>query len=101
VNVIALRTLRTFWEQHPDSEFALRGWYRALVHASPQNFSELKDIFGSVDLTHLKAGETVTIFDIAGNHYRVITRIDYTYQAAFILCVFTHKQYDRWNRGNP
>ena len=33
MRVIALRTLRAFWEQHPDAEPALQAWYHDVKQA--------------------------------------------------------------------
>lgn len=97
MNVIALRTLREFWTSYPESETPLRDWNKLARSVNPDNFAELKDTFGSVDFVHTK-NETVVIFDVGGNKYRVITRIDFEYRVLFILFVLTHSQYDRWNK---
>jgi mRNA interferase HigB len=94
MNVIALRRLRTFWKEYPEAEEPLRVWYRRLCKSEPQNFAELKDQFNRIDLD-----APFTIFDISGNNYRVIVVIVYISQVAFIKHVFTHSQYDQWNRS--
>jgi mRNA interferase HigB len=98
VNVIAYRTVRAFTERFPEAEPLLRDWYNTLAKLEPQNFAELKAQFPSVDTTHQKDGTTVFIFDVGGNKYRVIVRIDFEFQATFILYVLTHKEYDLWNK---
>ena len=35
------------------------------------------------------------VFDIGGNKFRLITRIDYKFGIVFIVCVLTHAQYDK------
>ncbi len=92
--MIALRRLRQFWKKYPESEGALRVWYRRLCKSEPKNFSQLRDQFNGVDLD-----APFTIFDIAGNSYRVIVVIVYTGQVAFIKHVFTHLEYDQWNQS--
>ncbi len=94
VNVIALRRLRAFWKQKPESEEALRAWYRRLRKAEPRNFAELREQFNGVDLD-----APFTIFDVSGNNYRVIVVMVYTGQVAFIKYVFTHTEYDEWNQS--
>jgi mRNA interferase HigB len=44
---------------------------------------------------------TATVFDIGGNKYRIIARIDYMRQTVFITYVLTHKEYDtgHWKKG--
>jgi mRNA-degrading endonuclease HigB of HigAB toxin-antitoxin module len=44
----------------------------------------------------------VFIFDVGGNKYRVVTRLDFEHRIGFILLIFTHDEYTRWNRaGRP
>lgn len=35
------------------------------------------------------------VFNIGGNHYRLIVRINYHRQAVYIRCIGTHAGYDR------
>ena len=88
MNVIAYRTVRAFANQYPEAEPFLRLWYNTLCKLEPRNFAELKNQFPSVDSVPLKDGTIVFIFDVAGNNYRVVTRIDFEYQVGFILYVF-------------
>jgi mRNA interferase HigB len=100
VNVIALRTLREFWEVHVED--ALRDWNKLARSVNPTNFAELKATFGSVNLARAKDETVIFIFDVGGNNYRIVTRIDFGYRVLFILEVLTHRNYDRWNKeGRP
>ena len=38
---------------------------------------------------------TCMVFNIKGNDYRLITKIDYAYQKVFIKYVLTHPEYDK------
>jgi mRNA interferase HigB len=91
-NVIAKSTLRAFWERHSDSRAALDGWYKTLSKADFSNFAELKQCFSSADLVQ----PDFIVFDIKGNHYRLVTRISFIYRTVWIKHVFTHAEYDRW-----
>jgi mRNA interferase HigB len=39
-----------------------------------------------------------TVFDVGGNHYRIIAFIDYQMQQVYIRAVLDHKEYDKGNR---
>lgn len=39
------------------------------------------------------------VFNVKGNDYRVIARIDFQYQAVFIKFVGTHADYDKIDPG--
>ena len=56
------------------------------------HFPGVKETFPATDY----APSTGTlIFDIGGNKYRVITRVDFQSQVLFIQSVLTHEEYDR------
>jgi mRNA interferase HigB len=38
---------------------------------------------------------TLTVFNICGNKYRLVTRIRYDWQLINVRCVLTHVEYDR------
>jgi mRNA interferase HigB len=40
-----------------------------------------------------------TVFDVAGNHFRIITVIHDNRQKLYIREVFTHAEYDHWNQA--
>jgi mRNA interferase HigB len=99
VNVIAYRTVRAFTDTHPAAEALMRDWYNALCKTDPQNFAELRADFPSVDLAHQRDGTTLFIFDVGGNRYRIVTRLDFEFKVGFILYVFNHADYTKWNKG--
>lgn len=102
MNVIALRTLREFWNMYPEAESVLRDWNKLVRSINPSHFADLKTTFGSVDIARAKDGTIVFIFDVGGNKYRLVTRIDFEYRVMFILYVFSHQDYDHWNKeGRP
>jgi mRNA interferase HigB len=91
-NVIAKSTLKSFWEKHKDSKDALEDWYKVLAKGDYANFADLKKTFGSVDYVQ----PDYIIFNIKGNTYRVITRVNFTFKTFWIKKVLTHADYDHW-----
>ena len=98
MNVIAPRTLRTFWEKHPHAEVPLRAWLRRMQKNDYETLGNLRTDFPTADLASTKAGNQVTIFNIGGNDYRLVTRVNYTGKRVYILNLMTHAEYDKWNR---
>ncbi|AZF38758.1 hypothetical protein C4J88_3994 [Pseudomonas sp. R4-39-08] len=96
MRIIALSTLRRFWESHPasaDAKTPLVEWYRHMektLYPTPQ---ALKAELRTASI--LKSGRVV--FNVGGNKYRVIMAIDYERQLGFIRFVGTHAQYDTIN----
>lgn len=99
MNVIAPRTLRAFWEEHPHAEGPLKAWLKDMQTRQFNNFSELREHFASADYV---AEQELTIFNIGGNKYRLVTFIRYTSQTVFVKRIMTHAEYDQWNaQGRP
>ena len=95
MHVIAKPALISFWEKHPDSRSSLMAWHKVIQASDFANFIELKRSFASVD--HVKG---LTVFNIAGNKYRLITAIHYDRHKVYIRHVLTHTEYDlgKWKR---
>ena len=91
MNVVALSSLRAFWQKHPRAERPMRLFYRRLASRDWTGPEELKTVFGSVDFV----GRNRAIFNVGGNKYRVIAAMDFDKHRAFIKFVGTHADYDR------
>ena len=102
MNVIAPRTLREFWQDHDQAETPLRVWLRVVQKASYGNVGEVRADFPTADLAKTDRGNTLTIFNIGGNDFRLVTFISYAAQRVYIRHVMTHAEYTKWNRrGRP
>ena len=101
MRILALSTLRAFWEEEPKAETPLRAWYSTLEASNPQHFGQMKQTFNSVDLVPDKA-DTLPwhVFDLGGNKFRVICKISYKTQYALVKYVLSHDAYDRWTEAN-
>jgi mRNA interferase HigB len=94
MRIIALSTLKTFWENspaHEDAREPVLAWYRQAVQADWDSPAELKADFGNASI--LKDGRVV--FNIAGNKYRLVVWINYAYRVIYIRFIGTHAEYDR------
>ncbi|AHC37314.1 addiction module toxin RelE [Pseudomonas fluorescens] len=96
MRIIALSTLRIFWENQPayiDAKAPLIELYRHMEKAIYPTPQALKAELRTASI--LKGGRVV--FNVGGNKYRVIMAIDYQRQLGFIRFVGTHAQYDQIN----
>jgi len=92
VQIIAKRTLREFWLRHPAAETPLKLWYARAARARWLRPSDLRAQFGStVDFV---PGNRA-IFDIGGNKYRLIVKIDYSVGLILVRFIGLHSAYDR------
>lgn len=92
MRVISNKALREFGQQYPDADLALQTWRKIMEKSAFKNFSELKNSFNSVD----RVGPYY-VFNIGGNKFRLIVRVDFQSQAAYIRAVYTHADYDKWS----
>jgi len=91
MRVIAKSTLRKFWEKHSDCEQQLKSWYLEASRAGWINSNEIKKEYPSASFLQ----DNRVVFNIKGNNYRLIVRINYTYQMIWIRFVGTHAEYDK------
>jgi mRNA interferase HigB len=91
VRVIAKRTLRDFWEKHADTEQQLKAWYNEAEQADWKSPNDIKKDYPSASILE----DNRMVFNIKGNNYRLIVRINYKYGVVWIRFVGTHAEYDR------
>jgi mRNA interferase HigB len=99
MRIIALSTLKTFWEKNPkflDAKEPVLAWYRHTLKADWSSPNDVKAAFGTASI--LKDGRVV--FNIAGNKYRLIVWINYPYRVVYVRFIGTHAQYDRADAQN-
>lgn len=96
MRVIAKRTIRAFWEKHPDSEQQLMVWYREASKATWNNPNEIKSHYASASI--LKNSRVV--FNICGNKYRLVVEINFPRKWVFIRFIGTHNEYDSIDANN-
>lgn len=95
MRVISKKKLREFWEQHRDSEAELTKWFRIVEAARWEHFGDVRAVFGRADTVRVRSGNTVTIFDICGNKYRLVVKFHHDRQRAYVLKCMRHKEYSR------
>lgn len=94
MRIIALSTLKTFWEENPEYQDAKEptlAWRRHALHADWSSPAEVKQDFRNASIH--KDGRVV--FNIAGNKYRVVVWINYAYGVIYVRFIGTHVQYDK------
>ncbi len=96
MRVIAKKILREFWEVYTDSEQQLRTWYKEASNARWNSPNDIKKEY--VRASILK--DNRAIFDICGNKYRLIVKIQYKRQWVFIRFIGTHNEYDKIDANN-
>ncbi len=88
--MISLKILRDFWLRHPDAEGPLRHWYRTARYATWSSLQHIRRSYPHADGVRTTRGETLTVFNICGNKYRLIVRIRYDFRLVNVRDVLTH-----------
>jgi len=95
MRVVSLKTLRVFWEIHPDAEQPLRAWYAIARRAQWRTPADIRAVYSSASFV----GKNRVIFNVKDNDYRLIVLAEYSKGKLFIRFVGTHADYDRINAG--
>jgi mRNA interferase HigB len=95
VRVISRLAIAKFAEKHPDALAPLMNWYRITKKADWVSLAETRSDFAHASLVGRR-----TVFNIHGNDYRLIARVNYKTKRVFILHILTHADYSKgdWKR---
>ena len=92
MHVIKRKTLVEYYQLpgRQDAKGALQAWYYEAKHAQWKSPADVKSQYGSASI--LKDNRVV--FNIAGNKYRLVVRINYGSGTVFVRFIGTHREYD-------
>ncbi len=91
MRVIAVATLRSFWEKHFDAEQPLKAWYEEVINATWTQPADVKAMYRHASVLKNRR----VVFNIKGNDYRLIVAVAYRLQIVYVKFIGTHKDYDR------
>jgi mRNA interferase HigB len=95
VRVISRPAILRFSERHAAALAPLLNWYRITRRANWDSLADVRRDFAHADVVGRR-----TVFNVHGNDYRLIARVNYKTKRVFILHVLTHAEYDKgdWKR---
>ena len=93
MRIIAVKTLKLFWEKEHLSEQPLKSWYEEVKNAEWDSPAVLKEQYRNASII---TGKRV-VFNIHGNKFRLIVDIEYRLKLVFIIWLGNHEQYDQIN----
>jgi mRNA interferase HigB len=93
MRIISKARLKEFWQQHSDAEASLKHWHKTVKAAKWRIFADVRKTFASVD-----SYKILVIFNISGNKYRLVAKIEYKLGIVYVGKVMTHAEYsrDKW-----
>ncbi len=91
MKVLGRDKLVKFYSKHANAKKALETWFSEAEHACWQSPQDIKNRYNSADFL----ADNKVIFDIKGNHYRLVVKVRYQNGIVVIEWVGTHAQYDK------
>ncbi len=95
MRIIARKALREFCQRSDclDAKEPLEAWYYETKKAKWESWTDIKEKYSSASI--LKGSRVV--FNIDGNKYRLVVKINFPAQIVYIRFIGTHKEYDQIN----
>ena len=91
MRIFARKTFREFWNNHSDCEDALKAWFSETENSQWKSPSDIKYKYPHASIFP----DSRVVFNIKGNYYRLVVKINYDYAQVFIRFVGTHAEYDK------
>lgn len=91
MKIISERRIKEYADTHADARPALREWVKLVRKADWRNAADVKSMFNSVD----SIGDQRYVFNIKGNHHRLVVVIKFTMHFVLIRFIGTHAEYDK------
>lgn len=85
--------LRDFWVKYPVCEQQLKSWYQEAESANWRTPRDIKKEYPSASVIT----NNRIVFNIKGNQFRLIVKINYNFGMVWIRFIGTHQQYDKIN----
>ncbi len=84
--------------EYVDAAGPLLVWLEIASRADWATIDDVRQQFPHADGVKVRSGETVTVFNIGGNKYRLVVAIKYQWRTVYVLRFMTHAEYGkgRW-----
>jgi mRNA interferase HigB len=93
VHILNRETLVDFYSVHKETKSQLEVWYYEVKNANWRNPIDVKEKYGTASII----GGNKVVFNIKGNKYRLVTKINYQMKTVYIKFIGNHKEYDKIN----
>lgn len=91
MKVLGKDKIEKFYKKHANSKSALQAWVSEAEASNWQTPQDIKDRYSSADFRP----DNYVIFNIKGNHYRLVVKMRYQNGIALVTWVGTHAEYDK------
>lgn len=76
---------------HAPAKKAIELWYHEMKNSEFKNFNELKAVYKNASLV----ANNRIVFNIKGNDYRMVVKMNFYTRQIFIIWFGSHKEYDK------
>jgi mRNA interferase HigB len=87
------RTVVEYGRSHASAKGALYAWFAEVQKANWKDPNDVKKAYPSASIVNSER----VVFNVKGNHYRIVAAIKYEYYAVYIRFIGTHAEYDKIN----
>ena len=91
VRIISKKILLEFWMKHSNNQQQLMSWFRETSNIEWESPVDIKKEYPSAIFLQ----DNRVVFNIKGNKYRLIVRVNYDYKMVWIRFIGTHAEYDK------
>jgi mRNA interferase HigB len=95
MRIIKEPILDQYAQKHARAAVSLLQWRIVVRELRWRSFVDLRQTYRKADAVKVNSGRVVTIFDIAGGRFRLLTAINYQTGTIVILNFLTHAEYDK------
>ena len=93
VHVMTKKAINEYCTLYKEASSQLMAWYYEAKNAQWNNPLEVKKKYGTASII----GGTRVVFNIKGNKYRLVTKVNYQMKVVFIKFFGTHQEYNKIN----
>lgn len=91
MRIIFRKAIIDFYKRYPDSKSSLESWFHEVKQARWKTPADIKTHYSSASIVK----NSRVIFNICGNKYRLLVKVEYSLGVIFIRFVGTHNDYDK------
>ncbi len=92
MKVTGIGTLYEFSNNHADIREQLKSWLSETKKADWKRSHDIKQKYANASFL----ADNTVVFNIKGNDYRLVTKVNYKNQIVIIKRIGTHAEYSRW-----
>jgi mRNA interferase HigB len=93
MRIVSKDMLNCFWNRFPQAKGPLLAWYREVEKEEWDQPARMKEKYRSASI--IKGSRAV--FNIKGNDFRLVVKINYPYRIVEIRFIGTHDEYNKIN----